>query len=954
MMRNALRSGQSLIEVIVAMGIFVLFVSAFAHLNLGAYDGGRQGREQTIAAHYAMEGLEATRSIAQAEFTDLSDGTYGLDDTSGVFAFSGSTNVLGKYTRTVEVASVQRNASDQIVPSGGTVDADTKQITSTVTWNVQDGRSNTVQFVTLLTNWGAVQWVVDLLADFTALYRNSTATRSSVDGEGLMAVGGDLTAPSAYFSFDASGSADISDMHIDTAADRLYATFLGSPHFRSYDISHVSGQQLTLSGSVNMGASTNGFVLGTNYAYVLTNGNSAEVRSVRLSDMQIVSTVNLDGPENPYDIWILESANRIYIAREDDEEEADFAEIDISNPESLSVVEEQDIGTDVNGISASGGYAYLVTDSNSQELIIMDLSDHSTEGCNLTGNENATSVHIVNNRLFIGRNGTNFDEFLEFTLATTCAGLGSAVREVDLPGDVLSMHIDVNRNLAFIAIDDDGEELQIVNLHNNSVTTYDAAGAGGLTCGAVTGFGNYVYLGCEDNTSTIQLVQGASSGWGTAQIIGDGNTPGSDNAYAVAVSGAYIFVGTRADGNDAELFVFDASGGITTNMSPVASLEIGADVNDMVVDGNTVYLATSNDSKELVVVNVTLAPILLVELGSYNADEGHDAEKIALSGSTVFLGTRRNNGGSDRELYAIDVSAPALPSLLGTFEVNQHVFGLEVNSKAVFVGTPNNSVELRSVDASNPASMSSLDTVNLPGNGNVRDVLLLGDTLIIARDNNGSNDDLHLYDVSNPSNMTSISSLDLVTGGDDNLGLAVDTQNDQYLFVASNQNAEGLTIVDISNQSSPSVVTTLSLSNDDAWGVAYDGTYVYAATSDNNDELQIVGQGESLQAYPRLANMTSLPFDSENASTSWNTIAWTESGSGSLQFRIRTASTQQNLKSATWVGSDGTKSTTYTNAAGESITTDTGATGTRWIQWKAYFDGNGSGTTVLEDVTISY
>src|SRR5260221_3387378 len=41
---------------------------------------------------------------------------------SGVWAFSGASNVLSKYTRVLTVSDVQRDGSGNIVASGGTVD----------------------------------------------------------------------------------------------------------------------------------------------------------------------------------------------------------------------------------------------------------------------------------------------------------------------------------------------------------------------------------------------------------------------------------------------------------------------------------------------------------------------------------------------------------------------------------------------------------------------------------------------------------------------------------------------------------------------------------------------------------------------------------------------------------------------------------------------------------------
>ena len=64
---------------------------------------------------------------------------------------SGAETVNG-FTRSVVFDEVRRNASDNIVTTGGTVDPNTKQATVTVSWT-EKGRSHQVELVTYFTNW---------------------------------------------------------------------------------------------------------------------------------------------------------------------------------------------------------------------------------------------------------------------------------------------------------------------------------------------------------------------------------------------------------------------------------------------------------------------------------------------------------------------------------------------------------------------------------------------------------------------------------------------------------------------------------------------------------------------------------------------------------------------------------------------------------------------------------
>ena len=121
---------------------------------LQGFDMNRLGSEQTIANQYASEGLEAVRSIRNQSFLNLVNSTgVGVLKSGGIWVFSGSNNTFNKYTRVLTVSDVYRDTNGNIVANGGTLDPQSKKITSTVTWNVSASRNNSVFLSTYLTNW---------------------------------------------------------------------------------------------------------------------------------------------------------------------------------------------------------------------------------------------------------------------------------------------------------------------------------------------------------------------------------------------------------------------------------------------------------------------------------------------------------------------------------------------------------------------------------------------------------------------------------------------------------------------------------------------------------------------------------------------------------------------------------------------------------------------------------
>lgn len=153
----AARQGFSVVEVMLAVALFVIFASGMAIVVISGLDNNRLGGEETIANQYASEGLEAVRSIKNQAYSYLQDssGTGVIRNPGNLWAFSGANNTFDKYTRVITIADVFRDGGGNIVSLGGTLDPDTKKVTSTVIWNFSSARADSVVLTTYYTNWKA-------------------------------------------------------------------------------------------------------------------------------------------------------------------------------------------------------------------------------------------------------------------------------------------------------------------------------------------------------------------------------------------------------------------------------------------------------------------------------------------------------------------------------------------------------------------------------------------------------------------------------------------------------------------------------------------------------------------------------------------------------------------------------------------------------------------------------
>ena len=160
------QKGQSLLELLIAMSVFVLVISGIIMLTLTAHITDRQGMERTAATLLAQAGAEAAASIKNTGWKYLTLGNHGLTDVNNEWEFFGSSDQVDKYTRQVSVEVVRRDSNGDVVDNGGTIDFDSKKIVSRANWEFQPGRASEVAIESFLTNWRSIKWTQTTQADF--------------------------------------------------------------------------------------------------------------------------------------------------------------------------------------------------------------------------------------------------------------------------------------------------------------------------------------------------------------------------------------------------------------------------------------------------------------------------------------------------------------------------------------------------------------------------------------------------------------------------------------------------------------------------------------------------------------------------------------------------------------------------------------------------------------------
>ena len=155
-----IKKGFSLVELIIAIGVFAIVGSGVFYVITNTYSNYYGTGDRQTVTEFAQEGVEAVRAIRDNSWQDIEDE---IDNTNGVskdannyWQFSGGSDSLGSLTRTIDITEVYRDGSGDIAETG-TLDTDTVKAVITVSGFGMDDYVLT----TYISNWSIAEWEQD-------------------------------------------------------------------------------------------------------------------------------------------------------------------------------------------------------------------------------------------------------------------------------------------------------------------------------------------------------------------------------------------------------------------------------------------------------------------------------------------------------------------------------------------------------------------------------------------------------------------------------------------------------------------------------------------------------------------------------------------------------------------------------------------------------------------------
>lgn len=319
----------------------------------------------------------------------------------------------------------------------------------------------------------------------------------------------------------------------------------------------------------------------------------------------------------------------------------------------------------------------------------------------------------------------------------------------------------------------------------------------------------------RDVTNPVEL------SWALPIVESTFDLSGNDNTVALDVVGPRLYV-NRSGGNS-NFPIIDIT--IPANLTLVSEVDSSDTGTDIIVLNNNAYLTSS--TTDLTTFNI-LNENSPTSVDTYNAPGSASTTSIFENGGYLFT-TRASSSSPEFEIF--DTTNPASPTKLGTLEIGDTANDSVVVGNTAYLASNHNSRELQVINVTNKSAPVYVTSINLPGNTNANRVDVFGNVLVISR----TNGQMFIYDITTPLNPVEVGTYNT------NSAIYDIDLHEELLFISIQQTQRGLTILDLTDPSSPSLLSELSLPDRGA-DVEYDpiGNRVYIASRSNNQEIFVI------------------------------------------------------------------------------------------------------------------
>lgn len=428
-------SGFLLLEAMVGIAVFALFIGAVGLTMLYGQEGTIMAGDRTRATYLSEQAIEVARAVREQSFSSLAAGTHGWKLSGvGVWSLTGSQVISsGSYSTSLTISSI---ASDIV------------GLTARTTWKHGYNRSGSVIITSELADWRSTR---------------SIGNWSSLTVEG---------------SYVASGTPSFVDLSLFSGA-YVFAAARTSPGLYVIDTSNTASPT-RINSSFSLGTGAWDTVIRGDVLYVATDNTSQEIYAYRISSpatfssAQLIGSYNVPGNARLRSLALQGDVLFAGATASSTAGEAEFYAFRVSSGGTITLLDSIDdnSGT-VSMISVAGDTAYLASSHDTGELRAVDVSS----GANLTllGGYNLTdrtldglSIATSGTAAILGTQKGSIQEVVMFQIEDGVPSPPPGPWYHEGSGSIVGIATDPSRCYAFLAAQSGRKALQVMNMRNTA------------------------------------------------------------------------------------------------------------------------------------------------------------------------------------------------------------------------------------------------------------------------------------------------------------------------------------------------------------------------------------------------------------------------------------------------------------------------------------------------------
>ncbi len=461
------------------------------------------------------------------------------------------------------------------------------------------------------------------------------------------------------------------------------------------------------------------------------------------------------------------------------------------------------------------------------------------------------------------------------------------------------------------------------------------------------------YTGGSPTDGEVILGAGGHGDWCTpGQFIVDQlDLPKSGVANAISAYEGRAIAGTGE--NAAGVSLADIA--ITNTDPPVASIVgtfDGYKTNDVFIEGNYAYLATDNNAKEVVIVDLTTHQ----EVGYFNTPFSNaDATSIYALGNKGYV-----TAGYVLYIFNLSSKTGSRP-LLGIRIFLGSATSVAVNGNYAYVALAGSPIEMQIIDISNPQSLWNAGWADVNGTDGKRVFVNSSATrAYLATNQDASKKEFFIIDITSKIGSRPIVGSYEANGMNPNSSAVV--PGNRAILVGAG--AEEYQVIDISNETNPTRCGGLNVDSG-VKGISsvleLDGdAYSYIVTGDASSEFNIIEGGPG-GAFATFGTFESSTLDA-GATTAFNrlNVSFNKPVGTDITFQVAASDAVSGSCSGvsfTFVGPDGTVNSSFSDSGAIPLSDDGSGFENpgRCFRYKATLTtSEPSITPTLYDFTVNY